>query len=133
MRRSRNAASSFNERLCDLFPGSRARANPWVGPGLGVAVSHQLNEFLRGRFVAAAAIAALLRHRAANLFRFRRTCSPNFGRHIGCNRTFDDRLAGFAGRAFASNIDVALAHDCYPLLGSDHNAELLRKVATAFP
>src|ERR1700694_652584 len=100
MRRSRNAASSFNEPLCDLFSGSRARANPWVGPGLGVAVPHQLNEFLRGRFVAAAAIAALLRHRAANLFRFRRTCSPKFGRAIGWNRTFDDRLGGFSRLAF---------------------------------
>jgi hypothetical protein len=39
------------------------------------------------------------------------------------------RVAGFAGRSLFANVDVAIAHDCYPLLKSHHNAQLLRKVA----
>jgi hypothetical protein len=88
-----------------------------------------LDEFLRRRF--AAAVAALLRHRAANPFCFRGIWSvdPQLGRAVSHSQTFGDRTARFAGRGFIANIDVAIAHDCYPLLESDHNAELPRKVA----
>jgi hypothetical protein len=41
----------------------------------------------------------------------------------------NDGLSGFAGRGFIANIDVATAHDCYPLLKVDHNAQLPTKVA----
>src|SRR5450631_1118357 len=101
--------------------GGRARANPWFGPGLGIAVAHELHEFLRSRLVAAAAVAALLRHRAANPFCFRGIwlVDPQLGRAFSHSQIFADRLAGFAGRVFLANIDVAIAHDCYPLLVSD--------------
>jgi hypothetical protein len=83
-------------------------------PGLGIAVAHQLHQLLRRRLIAAAAIAVLLRHRATNPWplRFRR--------------------AGFAGRGFVANIAVAIAHDCYPLLKLNHNAQPLRRVAVSF-
>jgi hypothetical protein len=103
MPRFRNAANSFNEWLGHLFHASRARTNPRFGPGRGVTVAHQLYEFLRRRLVGAAGIAALLRHRAANSLGFRRIGSLGYG------PTFDDRLAGVAGRAFVAN-NVALSH-----------------------
>jgi hypothetical protein len=83
-------------------------------PGLGIAVAHQLHQPLRRRFITAAAVAVLLRHRATNPWphRFRR--------------------AGLAGRGFVANIAVAIAHDCYPLLKLNPNAQPLRKVAASF-
>ncbi len=100
-----------------LLRGS-ARADPRFGPGLGVAVAHQLHEFLRRRLVAATAVAALLRHRGANprpFFLQRRWfAGPQLGGAAGPCRTLDDRLAGSAGRGFLANIDVAIAHDKIP-------------------
>jgi hypothetical protein len=91
---------------------------------LGLAAAHQLHEFLRGRLIPATDVAALLRHRATNLGRF-----PLFGRAVTLRHTLNYRPAGFAGRGFIANIDVALSHDCYPLLNLHHNAQPLRKVA----
>jgi hypothetical protein len=67
----RNAANSSsdgtNETLLDLLlRGSRTRANPCIGPGIGVAATDQVHKFLRSRFGAATAVAALLRHCTAN-------------------------------------------------------------------
>jgi hypothetical protein len=67
----RNAANSSsngtNETLLNLLlRGSGARANPCFGPGIGVAATDQMHEFLRSRFGAAATIAALLRHCTAH-------------------------------------------------------------------
>jgi hypothetical protein len=70
-----------------------------------------LQQFLRRRLVAATAVAALLRHGGAESRRFR------------------SRLARFAGRGLIANIDVAIAHDCYPLLKLFDNARLPQKVA----
>jgi hypothetical protein len=83
-------------------------------PGLGIAVPHQLHQLLRRRFIAAAAVTTLLRHRATNPWplRFRR--------------------AGFAGRGFVANIAVVIAHDSYPFLKLNNNAQPLRKVAASF-
>jgi hypothetical protein len=78
---------------------------------------------LRGRFIAAAAVAALLRHRAADFrpFRFHRVLQRTF--------SVDPRFGRFAGRGFIANIDVAIGHDWNPLLRFDHNAQLPKKVA----
>jgi hypothetical protein len=73
-----------------------------------------LHEFLRRRLVAATIVAALLRHRATN------SALPCFEGivllAVALCHAFHDRLAGFAGRGFIANINVAIAHDCYPLL-----------------
>ena len=134
MPRFRNAANSFNEGFCNelFFPfrASTARASRCIGARFGVAVAHQLHEFLRSRLVAAAGVAALLRHRAANSFGFQGIfpLDPEFGRAKSCSHTIDVRLAGVAGAAFAAN-DVALSHDGLSFVGSDYNAERPKKVA----
>jgi hypothetical protein len=101
--------------------------------GFRIPEADQLHEFLRSRLVAPAAVAALLRHRATNPrplgFRCNRLVDPPLGRAVALCRLRNYRLAGFAGRGFIANIDVAIAHDCYPLLKLHHNAQLLRKVA----
>jgi hypothetical protein len=101
--------------------------------GFRIPEAHQLHEFLRSRLVAPAAVAALLRHRATNPwplgFRCNRLVDPPLGSAVALCHLLDYRLAGFAGRGFIANIDVAIAHDYYPLLKLHHNAQLLRKVA----
>lgn len=76
--------------------------------GLGLTAAYQLHEFLRSRSVAA--VALLLRHGATN---------PGPLRF---------RLTWFAGRGFLANIDVAIAHDDYPLLKVRHNAQRCEKL-----
>ena len=44
-------------------------------------------------------------------------------------RLICNRLAGFAGRGLVANTDVAIAHDGYPLLKRDNNAQRTHKVA----
>ena len=56
---------------------------------------------------------------------FREEFDPQFG---SADRIFYRRLAGFAGRGFIANIDVAIAHDCYPLLRNFHNAQARGKL-----
>ena len=133
MPRFRNAVNSSSEASGSLAL-CRSRADPWLGSGIGIAAAHQLHEFLRSRLVAA--VAALLRHRAANLraLGFQRILfvDPRLGRAVTSGQTVEDRLAGFAGRGFIANIDVAIAHDWNPWLSWDHNAQLPRKVATPF-
>jgi hypothetical protein len=74
----------------------------------------------------------LLGHRAGNL---RLLCldgfvDPQFRSAVKSRGTFINLLAGFAGRGFIANIDVAIAHDCYPSLDlNDDNAQRLGKVA----
>jgi hypothetical protein len=80
-----------------------------------------LHEFLWSRFVAATAVATLLRHRATNLWPFRLHGILSVGSQPGS--------AGSAGRGFIANIDVAIAHDWNPLLKLDDNARLLIKIA----
>jgi hypothetical protein len=74
-----------------------------------------MQEFLR-RGDVAAKFAALLRHGATTPFLQGRV-DPQFGR-----ADISRRLAGFAGRGFIANVDVAIAHDCDPLLRRFHNA-----------
>jgi hypothetical protein len=81
--------------------------------------THEVHEFLWNRQVAGAAFIALLRHRPADpLPRLARL--PQ--RDVGTRQTLNDWLAGFAGRGGVANLNVAIAHDCHPLLKSDHNA-----------
>jgi hypothetical protein len=44
-------------------------------------------------------------------------------------KTLNNRLTGFAGRDFAVNIKVAIAHDCYSLLMLRGNAQVPGTVA----
>jgi hypothetical protein len=92
-----------------------------------------LNELLRSRFIAASVVTALLRHGATHPgslgFQGVWFVDPQLGRAITPRHTFNNRLAGFAGRGFIANIDVAIAHDCHPLWKLRHNAQLPRKVA----
>jgi hypothetical protein len=110
---------------------SGARADPWLGPGFGVAAADQSHEFLRCRYVAA--VAALLRHRTTNPYPF---CfqgilvvDPRFERAVTPSQVLNDRLSGLAGRGFIANIGGATAHDCHPLLKLGHNAQPPRMVA----
>jgi hypothetical protein len=77
-----------------------------------------VHEFLRGRFVAATAIAVLQRHGATNLDRLFLPgiwiVDPQRERAVTPRQTFNDPLAAFAGRGFLANIDVAIAHDKNP-------------------
>jgi len=79
--------------------------------------THEVHEFLWNRTVAATAFIALLCHRTANPL-------PRLAHllHARAMQTLNDRLAGFAGRGGIANFNVAIAHDCHPLLTSDHNA-----------
>ena len=137
MPRFRNAANSFNEGFCNelFFPfrASTARASRCIGARFGVAVAHQLHEFLRSRLVAAAGVAALLRHRAANSFGFQGIfpLDPEFGRAKSCSHTIDVRLAGVAGAAFAAN-DVALSHDGLSFVGVGLQRGTAQESCTAF-
>jgi hypothetical protein len=116
----RNAASSFIDR--DLNEGIRklslhgSGAHPGLGPGPGVAVAHQLDELLRSRDVAA--IATLQRHGAANPWSLQPggigSVDPQVRRAIGCGHVLDPPPAGLAGCDMTANIDVAVAHDCFP-------------------
>jgi hypothetical protein len=89
-----------------------------------------VHEFLRGRFVAATAIAVLQRHGATNLDRLFRPriwiVDPQRERAVTPRQTFNDPLAAFAGRGFLANIDVAIAHDKNPF---EYNTQLFGKVA----
>ena len=130
--RCKNAANSFSEGVAELSLSRRgyAGADPGIGPGRGVAVTHQLHEFLRRRFMTA--LAALLRHRATNPvpFLFCRNCllAPRRGSDAACSRPLGT-LAGLARRGLLANIDVVIAHDQDPLLRLDHNAQPPGKVA----
>jgi hypothetical protein len=106
--------------------GTRAHR---LRPRLGIAATHQSHEFLGGRLVTAPVVAALLRHRAGNP----RPFGPKGIWLVdprGGPRSFNRQLAGFAGRVIIANIDVAITHDCHPLLEVRHNARLHRKVAS---
>ena len=76
-------------------------------------------------------VAALLRHRATKAAGscLQGFLDPRLGEpSIPAKRSH--RLAGFAGRGCIANIDVAIAHDCYPLSEEvRHNAQRTRKVA----
>jgi hypothetical protein len=102
-------------------------------PGIGIAAAHQLQQFLRGRLVAATELVTLLRHGNANPWPFFPGeigfSDPRRG-YVGPGQTFDSRLARSAGPAFCASIDVAVARHRIPLLKPDHNAQLPEKVAT---
>jgi len=87
---------------------------------------------LRHRFIAATAVAALLQHRAANggplCFQRIWFLDPPPGSTVAPSQSLNDWRAGFAGRGFVANIDVAIAHDCDPLLRSDFNANCQEKL-----
>ena len=119
--------SDLNEAL--LAQGS---AGPDRGriPGsvLGLVTTHEVHEFLWNRQVAAASFIALLPHRTVDpLPRFARLPQSN----VRTRQTLNDWLAGVAGRGDIANFNVAIAHDCHPLLKSDHNAQPPLKVASA--
>ncbi|MGC2809248.1 MAG: hypothetical protein WA303_02595 [Bradyrhizobium sp.] len=81
--------------------------------------THEVHEFLWDRLVAGTAFIALLCHRTTDpLPRFARLRQSG----VRTRQTLNDRLAGFAGRGGIANFNVAIAHDCHPLLKSDHNA-----------
>jgi hypothetical protein len=93
-----------------------------------------VHEFLRGRFVAATAIAVLQRHCAANLDRLLLPAiwivEPRRERAVTPCQTFNDPLAAFA-RGFFANIDVAIAHDqnpfeCIATRGCSENLPIVR-------
>jgi hypothetical protein len=75
--------------------------------------------------VAATHVAALLRHRRGNPGTFRRRdillISPRLVGGI-VTQSVNRRLAGFAAQLFIANIDVAIAHDCHPLLEVRRNS-----------
>jgi hypothetical protein len=105
-------------RIRDLSPyRAPARPDPWFRSRFRIAVTHQMHEFLRGRFVAATAIAVLQRHCATNLDRLFRPriwiVDPRRERAVTSRQIFNDPLAAFA-RGFLANIDVAIAHDQNP-------------------
>jgi hypothetical protein len=90
--------------------------------------THEVHESLWNRTVAGTAFITLLCHRTADaLPRFARL--PQSGART--RQTLNDWLAGFAGRGGIANFNVAIAHDCHPLLKSDHNALPPLKVASA--
>jgi hypothetical protein len=124
-------SESFGARL--LLHQDGLGADPRLGAGSRVAAAHKPYEFLRSRKIAA--VAALLRHRAANFWPFGFVGSwfvdPQFARAVTLHQTLDNRLTGFAGRDFAVNIKVAIAHDCYPLLMLRGNAQVPGTVAHA--
>jgi hypothetical protein len=70
------------------------------------------------RLIAATDVAALLRHRSRNPGTLRpQGILPVDPRLAGAvTKNFNRWLAGFAGQLFIANIDVAIAHDCHPLL-----------------
>jgi hypothetical protein len=75
--------------------------------GLRIAAPNQPNQLLRDAFIVTHDMSARLRHRARHLL-----------------------LAGFAGRGFIANFDVAIGHDGYPSLGWENdNARRSTKVA----
>jgi hypothetical protein len=102
---------------------------PLLGTGLGIAAAHQSHEFLRRRLVAAADVAALLRHRPGHPGTFRSQQILSQGRRrldrrpgsVVCE-DFNRWLTGSAGQPFIANIDVAIAHDCHPLLEVRRNS-----------
>lgn len=118
----RNAANSFSDGGFELalYGRGSGRADPGIGPGRRVAITHQLHEFLRRRFMAA--VAALLRHGAGNPVQY-------FFRGLFVARARSG-LTRRAGRGFAS-IDVVTAHDQNPLLKLNDNAQLPGKVAAS--
>jgi hypothetical protein len=80
-------------------------------------MTHEVHELLWNRQVAWAALIALLCHRTADPLPL--AGLPQSG--IGAGQTLDSRLAGFASRSGIASFNVAIAHDCHPLLTSDHN------------
>ena len=67
MPRSRNAATSSSEAIPAKSPEIARFRNRLAAAGFGIAASNELKQFLRSRLIAAAAVAALLGHRAADL------------------------------------------------------------------
>jgi hypothetical protein len=110
---------------------------PRLGLGIfGLAASDQMDQLLGRRLVAATAVAALLRHCAADLGARPRemlrrivVIDPQIGQVAAPKQTLRRRRARFAGRGFLANVDVVSAHDCDPLLKSNNNAWQPRKVA----
>jgi hypothetical protein len=80
-------------------------------------IPHEVHELLWNRQVAGPALIALLCHRTADPLPL--AGLPQSG--VGTGQTFNGRLAGFASRSGIANFNVAIAHDCHPLLTSDHN------------
>ena len=60
---------------------------------------------------------ALLCHRTADPLPL--AALPQIGFETA--QTLNGRLARFAGRSGIANFNVAIAHDCHPLLPFDHN------------
>jgi hypothetical protein len=73
--------------------------------------------------VAPAVVAALLSHGAGNPGPFRPKGILLIDPRTG-TRSFNHWQAGFAGRVFFANVDVAITHDCHPLLKIRHNARM---------
>ena len=114
MRRVHPVSGILMRELTAALDAGRTAA---LGPRLGIAAAHQTHEFLRRRLVAATDVAALLRHRAGNPGPFRPQGIVLIDPRLGSRtQNFNRWLAGFAGRVFIANIDVAIAHDCHPLL-----------------
>jgi hypothetical protein len=65
---------------------------------LGIATAYKAHQLLRCALIVTHNVSVLLRHRSRHLV-----------------------LAGFAGRGFFANIDVAIAHDCDPSLDWETN------------
>src|SRR4051794_1434972 len=105
------AISSTDRRATSALGRDRPRANPRVRPGIGIAIANQVHELLRDLFVAAAAVGALLRHRArfsGDLpFQAVLMVDPQVGK-AAARKTSNDWLSGFAGGGLA-NISVAIA------------------------
>jgi hypothetical protein len=80
-------------------------------------ITHEVHELLWNGQIARTALIALLCHRTADPPPF--AGLPRSG--FGTGQTLNGRLAGFASRSGIANFDVAIAHDCHPLLTSDHN------------
>src|SRR5437868_13191859 len=95
-----------------------------------------MHQLLRDLLVAAAAVGALLGHRATFAFglplRRGPLVEPQTGEAAATHQTLEVRLSGFAGRGFAANVAVAIAHACHPLIRRyADNALLPTKVAGA--
>ena len=95
--------------------------------------AHQMHEFLRRRYMSAAAVAMLQRHGATSpdpvRFRWASAVDPQLGRAVRLSQTFNRPPTGFADQAFVANIDAAAAHDVVPGFGIRTNAQPPIKVA----
>src|SRR4051794_11256812 len=90
-------------------------------------------QLLRHLFVAAAAVGALLGHRATFAgglpLQAHLVVEPQTGEAAAATRMLDDRLPGRAVQGHAANVAVAAAHTAILLLEICRNAPLPTKVA----